>query len=530
MWQQKRMMAESAVLLAVSAEVLFHDGANWIRLDNATNGLQSSHGLSTIQLIKVAHHESIYRIVAIRGIDNKRIVDQAIFHRLKYKEATPSFHQWRNEHKQVIGLNFSNEQDARHFYLAVRQALESVINLTPTYSSTQKSQDAATYQDPQNFHSNYGYQQQQQQDIYANHQEPAYADATTKLNGYMDSGHGQRIIGKCPAPQSVHQVNQQQQQQQQQNLIRRSSQGSNISSSTGGSLPGPLQRQAPPLNNNNQLNDANHCVYAPPSSYTPPAPQQQFDNSNGTAVHQHNVPVAASSTSDNSSSANAPRVQASNGPPPPPPPPPPELKNALSAAKQQSFADQLRLVQLRKNSTGAEKLTHKPSPTSANNPIPALNSNGNGTGPPPAPKLPSGNQDFISELADKLNKRKLTSENSSGGTTSNTPPRLPQPPAMTAPKNSTQPTISHKKIPSGSSLSSQEDANSLGGTTNSQTPGNPERNGQATASNNNKVVTTEDLARLKSEITEAFTEELSRLKSEMTQTIRNEIAKLISQK
>jgi hypothetical protein len=116
--------------------------------------------LSTIQLIKVAHHESIYRIVAIRGIDNKRIVDQAIFHRLKYKEATPSFHQWRNEHKQVIGLNFSNEQgyssftyslsfpihafcnliDARHFYLAVRQALESVINLTPTYSSTQKSQ------------------------------------------------------------------------------------------------------------------------------------------------------------------------------------------------------------------------------------------------------------------------------------------------------------------------------------------------------------------------------------------------------
>jgi hypothetical protein len=38
--------------------------------------------------------------------------------------------------------------------------------------------------------------------------------------------------------------------------------------------------------------------------------------------------------------------------PPPPPPPPPDLKNILSASKQQSFADQLRHVQLRKNSTG----------------------------------------------------------------------------------------------------------------------------------------------------------------------------------
>uniref|UniRef100_A0A915MM39 WH1 domain-containing protein n=1 Tax=Meloidogyne javanica TaxID=6303 RepID=A0A915MM39_MELJA len=195
-------------------------------------------GLSSIKLVK-SINEAIYRIIAIRNIDNKRIVDQVIFQRLKYKEATPSFHQWRNEHKQVIGLSFTNTQEARHFYSGVRQALDSLVSIQQQFVSvpTSNQVDTSTYQDPQNFH-NYNCQQQ---DIYsngANHVEEVntcYIEPnngkiiSTQTNGCYENNN-QRIYGQ----KYVNNQGQITTNQQQNNLIRRASQGSNISSSTGG--------------------------------------------------------------------------------------------------------------------------------------------------------------------------------------------------------------------------------------------------------------------------------------------------------
>ena len=51
------------------------------------------------------------------------VINCAILKGLKYNQATPTFHQWRDQ-KQVYGLNFSSKDDAEVFATAMLKALE----------------------------------------------------------------------------------------------------------------------------------------------------------------------------------------------------------------------------------------------------------------------------------------------------------------------------------------------------------------------------------------------------------------------
>ena len=51
------------------------------------------------------------------------VINCAILKGLKYNQATPTFHQWR-DNKQVYGLNFSSKDDADVFATAMIRALE----------------------------------------------------------------------------------------------------------------------------------------------------------------------------------------------------------------------------------------------------------------------------------------------------------------------------------------------------------------------------------------------------------------------
>ena len=51
------------------------------------------------------------------------VINCAILKGLKYNQATPTFHQWR-DNKQVYGLNFSSKDDAEVFATAMLKALE----------------------------------------------------------------------------------------------------------------------------------------------------------------------------------------------------------------------------------------------------------------------------------------------------------------------------------------------------------------------------------------------------------------------
>ena len=53
------------------------------------------------------------------------VINCAILKGLKYNQATPTFHQWR-DNRQVYGLNFTSQEDAGSFAGAMLTALESL--------------------------------------------------------------------------------------------------------------------------------------------------------------------------------------------------------------------------------------------------------------------------------------------------------------------------------------------------------------------------------------------------------------------
>jgi len=53
------------------------------------------------------------------------VINCALAKGLKYNEATPTFHQWRDQ-RQVYGLNFPSKEDAQVFGQAVTSALENL--------------------------------------------------------------------------------------------------------------------------------------------------------------------------------------------------------------------------------------------------------------------------------------------------------------------------------------------------------------------------------------------------------------------
>lgn len=46
---------------------------------------------------------------------------------LKYNQATPTFHQWR-DNRQVYGLNFASREDADAFARAMAEAVDMLNN------------------------------------------------------------------------------------------------------------------------------------------------------------------------------------------------------------------------------------------------------------------------------------------------------------------------------------------------------------------------------------------------------------------
>lgn len=53
------------------------------------------------------------------------MINFAIMRGMKYNQATPNFHQWRDA-KQVWGLNFGSKEDAAAFAAAMMRAIEAV--------------------------------------------------------------------------------------------------------------------------------------------------------------------------------------------------------------------------------------------------------------------------------------------------------------------------------------------------------------------------------------------------------------------
>lgn len=107
-------------IASARASVMIYDDMNKKWVPSGT-----SHGLSKVHIY---HHflNNTFRVVGRKLQDHEVVINCAILKGLKYNQATPTFHQWR-DNKQVYGLNFSSKDDAEIFAAAMLRSLD-VLN------------------------------------------------------------------------------------------------------------------------------------------------------------------------------------------------------------------------------------------------------------------------------------------------------------------------------------------------------------------------------------------------------------------
>uniref|UniRef100_A0A4W4G9W8 Ena/VASP-like protein n=1 Tax=Electrophorus electricus TaxID=8005 RepID=A0A4W4G9W8_ELEEL len=93
--------------------------------------------------INIYHNttNNTFRVVGVKLQDQQVVINYSIVKGLKYNQATPTFHQWRDA-RQVYGLNFASKEEATTFSTAMLFALnvlnsfcdeEKIIEVEPTF-------------------------------------------------------------------------------------------------------------------------------------------------------------------------------------------------------------------------------------------------------------------------------------------------------------------------------------------------------------------------------------------------------------
>ncbi|XP_044209899.1 vasodilator-stimulated phosphoprotein isoform X2 [Thunnus albacares] len=116
-------MSESSICQARATVMIYDDGnKKW---------LPAGTGPQTFSRVQIYHNPSnnAFRIVGRKmQTDQQVVINCPIVRGLKYNQATPNFHQWRDA-RQVWGLNFGSKEDAALFANGMAHALEVLNSL-----------------------------------------------------------------------------------------------------------------------------------------------------------------------------------------------------------------------------------------------------------------------------------------------------------------------------------------------------------------------------------------------------------------
>ncbi|KAM6988145.1 vasodilator-stimulated phosphoprotein isoform 1-T1 [Tautogolabrus adspersus] len=117
-------MSESSICQARATVMIYDDGnKKW---------LPAGAGPQAFSRVQIYHNPSTnaFRIVGRKmQTDQQVVINCPIVKGLKYNQATPNFHQWRDA-RQVWGLNFGSKEDAALFANGMSHALEVLNSLS----------------------------------------------------------------------------------------------------------------------------------------------------------------------------------------------------------------------------------------------------------------------------------------------------------------------------------------------------------------------------------------------------------------
>ncbi|VDO59570.1 unnamed protein product, partial [Onchocerca flexuosa] len=132
------------------ADVMMYDDSTkqWLSPDGSSEAARSQ--------VRILHniHSNTFRIVGTRLQDGNWILNCNIYERLRYKSATPTFHQWRDEKRKVYGLSFMKEEDARLFVKVMTQALSILTSSSDYQNGSDLGFSNTIYQEPHQLHHN----------------------------------------------------------------------------------------------------------------------------------------------------------------------------------------------------------------------------------------------------------------------------------------------------------------------------------------------------------------------------------------
>uniref|UniRef100_A0A3Q2Y5W7 Ena/VASP-like protein n=1 Tax=Hippocampus comes TaxID=109280 RepID=A0A3Q2Y5W7_HIPCM len=109
-------MASQSICQARASVMVYDDASKkWVPIKPGQQGFSR---------INIYHNtaNNTFRVVGVKLQDQQVVINYSIVKGLKYNQATPTFHQWRDA-RQVYGLNFASKEEATTFSNAMLFAL-----------------------------------------------------------------------------------------------------------------------------------------------------------------------------------------------------------------------------------------------------------------------------------------------------------------------------------------------------------------------------------------------------------------------
>nr|XP_023684091.1 ena/VASP-like protein isoform X7 [Paramormyrops kingsleyae] len=148
--------SEQSVCQARASVMIYDDGSKkWVPIK------PGQQGFSRINIYHNAANNT-FRVVGVKLQDQQVVINYSIVKGLKYNQATPTFHQWRDA-RQVYGLNFASKEEAATFSNAMLFALNVLSTQEGGPAVQRPAQNGPTADDTENQRRQMMEQQQQMQ-------------------------------------------------------------------------------------------------------------------------------------------------------------------------------------------------------------------------------------------------------------------------------------------------------------------------------------------------------------------------------
>ncbi|XP_042305549.1 ena/VASP-like protein isoform X5 [Sceloporus undulatus] len=180
----RRKQSEQSICQARASVMVYDDTSKkWVPIKPGQQGFSR---------INIYHNtaSNTFRVVGVKLQDQQVVINYSIVKGLKYNQATPTFHQWRDA-RQVYGLNFASKEEATTFSNAMLFALNIMNSQQDGGPTTQRQVQNGPSPDEMEIQRRQAMEQQQQQQ----QRQESLERRTSTTGPVLPPGHPSAVAG-----------------------------------------------------------------------------------------------------------------------------------------------------------------------------------------------------------------------------------------------------------------------------------------------------------------------------------------------